>query len=74
MTFERSDSWEYIDDDEYGGMIEVSGILRCSRCASSINETFRVKAPDMLAIEASGKINVDLEAATRLAEATERKP
>lgn len=70
MAFERRSSWEYVDDDEFGGEIRLSGILRCAECASHATETLRVKAPDMIAAEAAGQIDVNLNTATRLASAS----
>ncbi len=64
MALEKIDSWEYIDEAEYGGQILVSGTFHCPQCGgASGREILRVKAPDMREAQLAENIVLNLEAA-----------
>lgn len=56
MTFERLGSWEYVDDDDYGGTIEFSGVLRCAVCGIS----------EERALQSAGEVSLDAKTARRV--------
>jgi hypothetical protein len=64
MTLERIESWEFIDEAEYGGVVLVSGIFSCSQCGRAAErETLHLRGFDTSTVQTSGELLVNLDAA-----------
>jgi hypothetical protein len=65
MKFERKASWDYVDEGEHGGVIELTAVLTCDECHTRADETLRFAAPDMARAQAAGSVALDIAAAER---------
>jgi hypothetical protein len=65
MSFERMESWEFVDEAEYGGRIAICGLFSCPACGvSAEQQTVHLNGIDLSKAQDAGAISANLDAAT----------